>query len=158
MIDLLATRLNYGGNRKIPQWQSLIIQRGAEKFFGTLISFFRSFISFFRTFISALREGFSFSRELSGNSSVETDIREDALDRCSWTWERFLIQPYKTLMTFRMCIMFSLKYWLGCIKLIIHQNLVEYMRFLQIMETTWRLHLAFYPIEIKSISDYGASL
>ncbi len=44
-------------------------------FFELMISFFRSFISFFRSFISGLRGEFSFSRELSGISSVGSDIR-----------------------------------------------------------------------------------
>ena len=50
---------------------------GIKKFFGTLISFFRTFISFFRTFISRFRGEFLFSRELSGNFSVDIGISGD---------------------------------------------------------------------------------
>ena len=67
---------------RIARWRLFVLHGGVEKFFGTLISFFRSFISFFRTFISffrtfisALGEEFSFSRELSGISSVGSDTR-----------------------------------------------------------------------------------
>ena len=61
----------------IPRWRLGIIQRGTNKFFGTLICFFRSFISFFRTFISRFRGEFSFAPWRFPISSGEIGISED---------------------------------------------------------------------------------
>ncbi len=71
MIQVRFIYVYVEGNRTIPRWSFLIIQRGTEKFFRTFISFFRSFTSFFRSFISALGGEFSFSRELLGIFSGE---------------------------------------------------------------------------------------
>ena len=98
-----------GGSREIPRWRLFILHGGVEKFFGLMISFFgtfisflRSFISFLRSFISPLGEEFSFSRELSGISSVEVGTRAQESVFCSvrdvyiivvWRYYRHLIAP-----------------------------------------------------------------
>ena len=51
------------GNHPLPQEEFLNLHRGTKKLF-------RSFISFFRSFFSCLGEGFLFSTELFGISSV----------------------------------------------------------------------------------------
>ena len=70
----------------ISRWRLGIIQRGTNKFFGTLIFFFRSFISFFRTFISRFRGEFSFAPWRFPISSGEIGISGDVrVSECGYS-------------------------------------------------------------------------